>query len=292
MKLIFVILFLSCFACYSQTVRCNPFYVPTSVNLFLDLYPSATIAFSLRKLRVAYTGSCIRVRRSNDNTEQDVGFVDNYLDTASLKTFVGANNGFVTKWYDQSGSGNDFSQTTAASQPQIINTGVVNRYNGIACLSLVGRHLLSSGVLFNGGTFSFICAYTNHSNTTLAFYGNRNGSTGWNYAYNSTPQYTFLTFGTGSASASINLSQQTKHLSFLTRVSTTNSLWINSTNSGTGTGSYTSTTGAFYIGRGGVSTGTQGIPNGDIYEIIGYTSDKSTDRTAMETNVNNFYSLY
>jgi len=47
--------------------------IPPS-SLLLDLYPGATVAYSLRKLRTAYSGSAIRVRRSSDNTEQDFGF--------------------------------------------------------------------------------------------------------------------------------------------------------------------------------------------------------------------------
>jgi hypothetical protein len=98
-------------------------------NLLLDQYSGAAAAYSLRKLRTAYTGSAIRVRRSNDNTEQDIGFTSSGdLDTGALKTFVGAgNNGFVTVWYDQSGNARNATQTTAANQPRIVNAGTVER---------------------------------------------------------------------------------------------------------------------------------------------------------------------
>jgi len=39
-------------------------------------------------------------------------------------------NGYVTTWYDQSGKGNNLSQTTQANQPQIVNNGSVNTENG------------------------------------------------------------------------------------------------------------------------------------------------------------------
>jgi hypothetical protein len=39
------------------------------VNLLLDDYPNAAVAYSLRKLRTDYTGNSIRVRRSSDNAE-------------------------------------------------------------------------------------------------------------------------------------------------------------------------------------------------------------------------------
>ncbi len=64
---------------------------PTSANLLLDIYTGATVAYSLRKLRTAYSGSAIRVRRSSDNAEQDINFVSGDLDTQSLLDFVGYN---------------------------------------------------------------------------------------------------------------------------------------------------------------------------------------------------------
>jgi hypothetical protein len=101
--------------------------------LFLDIYSGATVAYSVRKLRNSYTGNSIRVRRSSDNTEQDIGFVSGNLDTASLLTFVGTggtDNGFIRTWYDQSGNGNHATQTTNASQPQIVASGAILTLTG------------------------------------------------------------------------------------------------------------------------------------------------------------------
>jgi hypothetical protein len=54
--------------------------------------PSAA-AYSLRKLRNAYTGNAIRVRRSSDNAEADIGFTANGdLDTTALLAHVGSQN--------------------------------------------------------------------------------------------------------------------------------------------------------------------------------------------------------
>jgi len=61
----------------------------------LDVYSGAAAAYSLRKLRTAYTGSAIQVRRASDNSTQDIGIVDNELDTSALTTFCSGNNGFV-----------------------------------------------------------------------------------------------------------------------------------------------------------------------------------------------------
>jgi len=54
----------------------------------LDQYGDAAAAYSLRKLRSGYTGSAIRVRRSSDNTERDMGFWNNELDTIALLDWV------------------------------------------------------------------------------------------------------------------------------------------------------------------------------------------------------------
>jgi len=117
-----------------------------AVPLLLDLYP-ATAAYSLRKLRTDYTGSAIRVRRSSDNAEQDIGFVSNDLDTTALLAFVGADSGFVTTWYNQSStSGLNVTQTSAGAQPRIVNGGVVELENGKPALNSYG-----TTQFFNGG---------------------------------------------------------------------------------------------------------------------------------------------
>jgi hypothetical protein len=89
----------------------------------LDNYPGAVAAYSLRKLDKDYTGDAIRVRRASNNTEQDIGFDANGdLDTSALATFCSGTDGFVKTWYDQSGNGNDATQTTTSAQPKIYDS--------------------------------------------------------------------------------------------------------------------------------------------------------------------------
>lgn len=102
--------------------------IPT---LPLDSVTSATAAYSLRQLRAAYSGSAIRVRRSSDNTEQDIGFTPGGdLDCAALLDFVGTGNGYVKTWYDQSGNSRDATQTAQANQPRIVSSGIIYTQNG------------------------------------------------------------------------------------------------------------------------------------------------------------------
>jgi hypothetical protein len=101
----------------------------SGVKLLLDENPGASVAYSLRKLRSTYTGSSIRVRRSSDNAEQNIGFVGGILDTAALLSFCGSGNGFVTTFYDQSGNAKNSVQTSAGSQPRIVLSGNLETLN-------------------------------------------------------------------------------------------------------------------------------------------------------------------
>ena len=131
--ILIILVFLSVGANAQMVIKAHANYRPyasPAVNLLLDDYPNAAAAYSLRKLDKDYTGNCIRVRRSNDNAESDIGFTSSGdLDTATLKTFVGANSGFVATWYDQSGNARNATQATAANQPRIANLGVIDRQN-------------------------------------------------------------------------------------------------------------------------------------------------------------------
>jgi len=99
----------------------------------LNKFPGASLGLSLDKLDKNYTGSAIKVRRSSDNAEQDIGFVDGVLDTASLLTFVGSGDAFVTIIYDQVGS-NNMTQTTSSKQGQIVSNGSVILKGGKPCI--------------------------------------------------------------------------------------------------------------------------------------------------------------
>ncbi|SOC79818.1 Fibronectin type III domain-containing protein [Salinimicrobium sediminis] len=116
----------------------------------LDDFTGAVLGYSLNKLRSAYTGSAIRVRRSSDNTEQDIGFnADNRLDQTALLNFVGAGDGFISVWYDQSTSARNVSNPEA-SQPKIVNAGTIYVLNGKPTVYFNQKYLRSEiGQLVN-----------------------------------------------------------------------------------------------------------------------------------------------
>lgn len=101
------------------------FLTPTQAPLLLDSYPNAAFAYSLRKLRTAYGGSAIRIRRSSDNAEQDFGFDGSgNFDSTGAAAFIGGGSGYITTWYDQSGNGINVEQVTAANQPTYVASGI------------------------------------------------------------------------------------------------------------------------------------------------------------------------
>jgi hypothetical protein len=100
----------------------NPYALAsTGAASFLDTYPGALAAYSLRSLSSSVT-NVVRVRRSSDNAEDD--FTAAAVSDGTLASWVGAgNNGFVRTWYDQSGNGQNAGQATSGSQPQIVSSG-------------------------------------------------------------------------------------------------------------------------------------------------------------------------
>jgi hypothetical protein len=90
----------------------------------LAVQPKAV--YSLKKLVSTATKS-IRVRRSSDNAEQDIGFTRNELDVSALLAFAGSSSCYVTTFYDQTSGAKHAAQATAANQPRIVNAGVYDR---------------------------------------------------------------------------------------------------------------------------------------------------------------------
>lgn len=256
--------------------------------LLLDTYSGAAAAYSLRKLRSAYTGNCIRVRRSSDNTELNIGFVNDVLDTASLLTFCGAGNGFVVTWYDQSGSANNATQTTAVSQPQIVLSGAMINVNSKPSIKFNSKFMTNSitGALpANLSVFTVrnMASYSNTFRTLFNYktYGLTYNSTGGAiygtaHIFSNTNFMKFSDYPTTNGQA-IDFMYNTLNLernNFAASITTING--------GYGTGA--STIGAF-------STTVQQF-DGELQELIIYEVDQNTNKVAIKLNINTFYTIY
>jgi hypothetical protein len=279
----------------------------------LDRYPGAAAAYSLRKLSFRYTGPCIRVRRDSDNAEIDVGFDGNgNVNLATLSSFVGANSGFITVWYDQSGnSGRDSIQTITANQPRIVNLGVVERENNNTCLRWVNgnsQHLVVNQSNLNISqpisTFS-VSKLTAASGINASVLFDNNSATNNPFRFYATgntdaPNNTFILYtnniglltGCGAQNANQNL------FTTISQTATTpnNEVRLNGTEVDNNSGTVVNPLNGLTIGnvRPGAGAGTLAIYDwsGWIFELIFYPSDQALNRLAIETNINNYYKIY
>lgn len=282
--------------------------------LLLDLYPGAIGAWSLRKLRAGYGGSAIRVRRANDNAEQNIGFdALGNLDTTALTAFCVGTNGFVTTWYDQSGNNKNGVQSSATSQPKIYDsvTGVLTQ-NGKPTVSFDGSNDFLNCGLLNGGTkpnnFSAMNVSRVSNIVTLRrIFGSTDsgGAVAWNYASfgSDSDSKMFLSAGNSAntglyilaKSATNNTTSQQLNAQYYTNGNN----FIDYYRNGLGQAMIypIGQPGSNNIGAEQITTiGRHGALNsnyfiGDQQENIVYPSDQTANRVAIENDIKTYYGI-
>jgi hypothetical protein len=102
------------------------FFAPSSAQFLDQLATTPRAVLSLRKL-ISTATVAVRVRRSSDNAELDIGFsgplAGSSIDSAALLAHVGSGSGYVVIAYDQTGNAQHAIQATAGKQPRIVNAG-------------------------------------------------------------------------------------------------------------------------------------------------------------------------
>jgi len=240
-----------------------------SAPLLLDEYGAdVKIAYSVRKLRTAYTGDCMRVRNGSRH--------------------CGSGDGFVTIWYDQTGNNGYLQQSTDTLQPKIVSSGSVLKANGnpiiigqnsvyATKLDLVtpkSTYLPSTGQYF----FFSVCK----ANTPRCILYNENTSTNW--------QFAAMEFNTSTVIAASNYSSDTYRRNGAAYTpSTRNDLYVDNVAQSLLTidGNLSASIPAFRIGH-----GVSNFDLWDMQEFIVYEGDKSSDESNIETAINGHYSIY
>lgn len=269
----------------------------------LDDYSGAAAAYSLRLLSSTYTGDAIEVRRALDNTTQDIGFVNNELDVTSLESFCSGTNGFVTTWYDQSGNGNDATQSTDANQPQIVSSGSVILTNGKPSVDFDGSNdyfqFSSNFSTFNNTSIFNVIAPSSYSGgaANARFYDLYDATDHIQYLRDSGSSrlHTKNTLWQSGLNATQYTTQNAPTSQFLSSVfalSSSNDLYFDSNvQSKTSTSNVGSAGTIGVIGsRGDLIATTHFL--GNYQELIIYQSDQSSNRTGIETNINDFYTIF
>ena len=248
----------------------------------LDDYPNASAAYSLRALNSAYTGAAIKVRRSSDNAEQDINLLyDGSLNTSALLSFVGSGDGFVSSWYDQSGNNNNATQIAEAQQPKIVSSGVIELNNGKACCKFDGvndtlifnqQNVYSSFSVENAVLTGGFGTLGNTSNSNII--GDLNSTTARIRLNNTNYQF--------------NVANPENSLTVLNRNINNYSLFVNNTSSSNNPISipFDMTLNAM------MNRENTFFYEGFLQESILYPYDQSSDRVAIETNINTYYTIY
>jgi hypothetical protein len=222
------------------------------------------------------------------NADGDVFYLKNIVVTQTTA------DGHVTTWYDQSGNGNNATQATAANQPKIVDAGVLVEENGKPAVSFDGvddyftdisgvmggsvNGIMISVHKTNDGVTTFdSCQISEPSPVLIPIVGNNVVS----YAHLTSTRRIFAT--------SDNFYDR-QLLVIRQNYNSNHALYINGSliDSQTDSVSYTDT---LKIGR-VKSAASFAYYNNNLQEIIIYNSDQSSNRTNIETNINDHYSIY
>lgn len=289
----------------------------------LDSFSGAAAAYSVRKLRAQYGGSCVRIRRSTDNAEFDIGFMNGLVDTGLILAIVGSGSAFITTIYDQTGNGNHLVQATALAQPIIVNTGAIVTKNGKSAIDFTTSNWMQSTITglsdaTNLSNFAVLtpAAAAVADGTTLhilsfASGGADSANRGLSIGNIQTSVISGEKLGAyfssatvaagrlGSTSYDHSAGQQYVYSSFALATGTTvfknaSSVTFNLASSMT-TATNTSPANdgsALSTFRLNSIDNVSGVANQTFQESIIYLSDQSANRTGIESAINFFYSVY
>jgi hypothetical protein len=266
---------------------------------FLVEYGGAAVAYSLRALN-GNGDNVVRVRRSSDNSEQD--FTAAEVSNGTLESFCGVGDGFVETWYDQSGDGNDATQSVAASQPKIVDAGSL--VSGGFYFDGVDDYLSSDalGASMSGTDVPFSLFHVSQVDVVAT-----QNVLGFGRSTSSRPLLTNVYAAGGGfgyqvrddaniLKADVAISSYSTGVDYLVSSQgsgTTIDFNVNGTNL---VNDADIDVGAITFDRFTIGalerTSVASFLNGRVAEIIVYMSDQSASRVAIETNINDHYNIY
>jgi hypothetical protein len=262
-------------------------------SFLFDSYGGALGAYSLRQLNASYTGAAVTVRRESDNATKDIGFdVYGNLQQGELEAFCAGTNGFVSVWADQSGNGNDATQTTPSLQPQIVSNGAVYLTNGKPSIHFNDVEMNIPGLISQLRLDIYVAYKTSDPRYILFNEGLPGNRYSWVVEQNSSItgiignlQYDYVQ-GENSVELYRNGAEITVDGS-TTRDDLYNALVDGvlglELNQNVRTDEWANFELSGYTGR---------LLDGYVSELVVYNSDQSANRTGIESNINTHYSIY
>lgn len=254
-------------------------------SLLLDTYSGASAAYSLRKLRTAYSGAAVRVARLSDSVEQDIGFVANDLDTSALTSFIGGSNGLVVTWYDQSGNSNNATAALGVA-PIIVNAGTLVTLNSKAAISASTTKYLTLGTevaITAGQSGSYWMTYHRDSTAGAVLL---TGPSDYMWYDDDANQYISNTRAVNVGSAPYAAGTRYLHNCIMTYDSGA-TLYKNGSSIGSYSGSVGGNAGLTYLPSFNFRPSTL-----LMQEFVFWQNDQSSNRTGIESNINTYWSIY
>jgi len=267
------------------------------VGYLITVKKDAELAYSIaRKVSndSVYDGALIRVRRSSDDEETDIFPLNGDLDTATLLAFVGSGDGFVTKIYDQAGASCHAYQNNTTKQGLIVESGVLVTSNGKPALKLnstvpytfynLTYNVINTGLVYQTWVFE---------RTIL---GGAIALGGGISAGNDDDYFTggVLNFGDGDVISRLNASVVnygvddtiSQALISIQNDGVDSLVYINGTLYATESDAHTSIIQFNRLLAADVFNGAD-----NFQELIYWRKNKTTERTALEQNIINYYGL-
>jgi hypothetical protein len=247
----------------------------------LDTYSGAAAAYSLRLLDSTYTGDAVEVY--NGSSYADIGFnVFGELDTVALAAHCGSSDGFVSKWYDQSGNTNTAAQSTTSQMPKIYDgtTGVLTENGKPTLLSTIGGQYL---VKQNFSQTTIEAFLTTKVSSAFIYSAGISGS-GSEYAIIAQENSGSTTINQSSGTVSYRLDSASWSPSNRGDVYTE----LEDNQRLVGISFDANSWSDLYLGY----TGASVLNMFSFQEVILYSSDQSSNRTNIEDNINTFYNIF
>ena len=205
-----------------------------------------------------------------------------------------SSNGFVETWYDQSGNGNDVTQTTSSKQPKIVNSGSLVTVNSKASFKFDGtddclnRATHTQGALSQPNTAFAVAKLDANDDQNRKVFDGDVATARHMLQLNTTGNGQFAHFA-GTVATTGEDADANRHLFTCLFNGSSSRLRIDSTQKST------STTGSNAMN--GIVIGAnhdtiQNFWDGDIQEVIFFSSDQTSNFAAIEANINSHYSIF
>jgi hypothetical protein len=300
----------------------------SSYTYILDLYGNAHHAYSLRKLRSAYGGFCLRVRRTTTTptvttTTVDVSFdTSNTISLNSLITYVSGTvtlatnlgqfcasvvngytnpdlvntnqNIFVTTWFDQTGNSKNPTNATASQQPRLINLGNLETSGGKVAVRFTRASSQFLQIVDTTANISNMSSYwvgqfSGLANQQIGYLLSATTPNGRFYFPYHLSTNIYAAYGNSTTAIGLGTLTTDRKLYELLSPDPTNAAVV----AGWVNGAKAVSTPLLGSGTSTaiqIGTGATNYFDGHIQEVIGYQSNAF--RAEKETNINNYWTIY